>query len=88
VHPNYASKHEWEHASKLNAGVVIETNSSQQCYTTNSLMGFVIRELGRKVGVPIQKFVVRNGNKESTIGSPVCSDAHSETGAGGRKTLL
>ncbi len=72
VHPNYASKHEANHAPKLNGGVVIKTNSNQR-YTTNGVTGFVIRELGRKANVPIQEFVVRNDCPcGSTIG-PIIS---------------
>jgi len=55
VHPNYASKHEAQHSPVMNGGIVIKTNSNQR-YTTNSLTGFVVRELGRKCGVPIQEF--------------------------------
>lgn len=29
IHPNYASKHESQHAPMINAGVVIKTNSNQ-----------------------------------------------------------
>lgn len=72
IHPNYASKHEANHAPKLNGGVVIKTNSNQR-YTTNGVTGFVIRELGRKAHVPIQEFVVRNDCPcGSTIG-PIIS---------------
>jgi aspartyl aminopeptidase len=72
VHPNYASKHESEHAPKLNGGVVIKTNSNQR-YTTNGVTGFMIRELGRKAQVPIQEFAVRNDCPcGSTIG-PIIS---------------
>lgn len=55
IHPNYASKHDSMHAPVMNGGVVIKTNSNQR-YTTNSLTGFVVRELGRKANVPIQEF--------------------------------
>ena len=55
VHPNYSGKHEAQHAPMLNHGIVIKTNSNQR-YTTNSLTGFVVRELGRKAGVPMQEF--------------------------------
>jgi aspartyl aminopeptidase len=55
IHPNYASKHEAQHSPKLNAGVVIKTNSNQR-YTTNSLTGFVVRELARLAKTPIQEF--------------------------------
>jgi aspartyl aminopeptidase len=55
VHPNYSGKHEPQHAPMINHGIVIKTNSNQR-YTTNSLTGFVVRELGRKAGVPMQEF--------------------------------
>lgn len=72
IHPNYAGKHDPAHAPKLNAGVVIKTNSNQR-YTTNGITGFVIRELGRIADVPIQEFAVRNDCPcGSTIG-PIVS---------------
>jgi aspartyl aminopeptidase len=55
IHPNYASKHEAQHAPLMNHGVVIKTNSNQR-YTTNSTTGFMVREIARKVNVPIQEF--------------------------------
>jgi aspartyl aminopeptidase len=55
AHPNYSSKHEAQHSPLLNHGVVVKTNSNQR-YTTNSLTGFVVRELGRLAGVPLQEF--------------------------------
>lgn len=59
IHPNYSSKHEAQHAPKINAGVVIKTNNNQR-YATNGVTGFVVRELGRIADVPVQEFVVRN----------------------------
>lgn len=55
VHPNYASKHDSQHAPLLNGGLVIKTNCNQR-YATNGFTGFVVRELGRKIGVPVQEF--------------------------------
>lgn len=55
VHPSYSSKHEAQHAPTLNSGLVIKTNCNQR-YTTNSLTGFLLRELARQVKVPIQEF--------------------------------
>ena len=55
IHPNYASKHEKMHAPLLNGGVVVKTNSNQR-YTTNSTTGFLLREMARKVGTPLQEF--------------------------------
>jgi aspartyl aminopeptidase len=72
IHPNYASKHEANHAPTLNGGVVIKTNSNQR-YATNGISGFVVRELGRLANIPIQEFVVRNDCPcGSTIG-PIVS---------------
>ncbi len=71
IHPNYSSKHEAAHAPQLNAGVVIKSNSNQR-YTTNGITGFVVRELGRMAGIPIQEFMVRNDCPcGSTIGPTV-----------------
>lgn len=72
IHPNYASKHESNHAPKLNGGIVIKTNSNQR-YTTNAMTGFIVRELARSASLPIQEFVVRNDCPcGSTIG-PIIS---------------
>ncbi|KAJ1417252.1 peptidase M18 [Ochromonadaceae sp. CCMP2298] len=43
----------------MNGGIVIKTNNNQR-YTTNGVTGFFVRELGRRSGVPIQEFAVRN----------------------------
>lgn len=72
IHPNYAGKHDKNHAPQLNAGVVIK-HSSNQRYATSGPTAFLIRELARNQGVPIQEFVVRNDCPcGSTIG-PVIS---------------
>ena len=71
VHPNYASKHEAQHAPALNSGFVIKSNANQR-YTTNSLTGFLLRELARECEVPIQEFAVRNDCPcGSTIGPTI-----------------
>eukprot|EP00601_Ochromonadales_sp_CCMP2298_P000568 CAMPEP_0173169664 /NCGR_PEP_ID=MMETSP1141-20130122/830_1 /TAXON_ID=483371 /ORGANISM="non described non described, Strain CCMP2298" /LENGTH=470 /DNA_ID=CAMNT_0014091517 /DNA_START=6 /DNA_END=1418 /DNA_ORIENTATION=- len=59
IHPNYASKHDRTLAPVMNGGIVIKTNNNQR-YTTNGVTGFFVRELGRRSGVPIQEFAVRN----------------------------
>ncbi|EOD24983.1 hypothetical protein EMIHUDRAFT_430284 [Emiliania huxleyi CCMP1516] len=59
VHPNYAEKHEKEHAPKLNSGTVIKSNDNQR-YATNDATGFVVRELARLAGLAVQEFMVKN----------------------------
>ena len=72
VHPNYAAKHDKAHSPKMNAGVVIKHNSNQR-YATSGVTAFLIRELARRHGLPIQEFVVRNDCPcGSTIG-PIIS---------------
>jgi aspartyl aminopeptidase len=71
IHPNYASKHEKGHSPQLNEGIVIKTNSNQR-YATNGITGFIVRELGRRCGVPVQEFAVRNDCPcGSTIGPTI-----------------
>jgi aspartyl aminopeptidase len=55
VHPNYASKHESQHQPIMNGGVVVKSNANQR-YATNSSTAFVVRELGRRLDIPIQEF--------------------------------
>lgn len=72
IHPNYDHKHEKNHQPLLNKGTVIKTNQNQR-YATNAETGFILRELARRGGVPIQEFVVRNDCPcGSTIG-PIIS---------------
>lgn len=59
IHPNYSSKHETGHSPLLNKGTVIKTNDNQR-YATNSVTGFIFRELARIADVDVQEFVVRN----------------------------
>jgi aspartyl aminopeptidase len=59
IHPNYASKHDKNHAPLMNNGLVIKSNSNQR-YATSGTSGFITRELGRRCGVNIQEFAVRN----------------------------
>jgi aspartyl aminopeptidase len=55
VHPNYANKHESQHQPIMNAGVVVKSNANQR-YASNSATAFVVRELGRRLDIPIQEF--------------------------------
>lgn len=58
----------------MNSGIVVKSNGNQR-YATNGVTGFLVRELGRRAGVPIQEFCVRNDCPcGSTIG-PVLATA-------------
>lgn len=59
IHPNYSSKHEENHAPKMNGGVVIKTNASQR-YASDSIGSFVIKKLIEKKGGKVQEYEVRN----------------------------
>ena len=75
IHPNYSSKHEKNHAPKMNAGVVMKTNQNQR-YSTNGVTGFIVRELTRKADMtPVQEFVVRNDCPCGTTIGPIISAA-------------
>lgn len=68
LHPNYSSLHEPNHQPKINAGPVIKHNANQR-YATTAYSAFVIKELAKSAGVPIQEFVVKNDMAcGSTIG--------------------
>ena len=68
VHPNYSDRHEPGHKPKFGNGVVIKHNANQR-YATDAITGWLFRELGEKVGVPVQEFVVRSDlGCGSTIG--------------------
>lgn len=59
IHPNYSSKHEENHAPKINGGVVIKTNASQR-YASDAIGTFVVKKLIEKKGGKVQEFEVRN----------------------------
>jgi aspartyl aminopeptidase len=68
VHPNFADKHEGNHRPMLHRGLVIKENCNQR-YATSSVSAFPLRELARRLSVPLQEFVVRNDSEcGSTIG--------------------
>jgi len=73
IHPNYSEKHERNHQPVLNKGTVLKTNQNQR-YATNAETGFLLRELARRAGAPLQEFVVRNDCPcGSTIGPIISS---------------
>jgi aspartyl aminopeptidase len=53
IHPNFAQKHDAQHAPQLNGGIVVKTNCNQR-YTTSgsSNSGFLLRELAARRGRP------------------------------------
>ena len=59
IHPNYASKHEENHAPRMNGGVVIKTNASQR-YASDAIGSFIIKKLIEKKGGKVQEFEARN----------------------------
>jgi len=67
-HPNYADKHDGNHAPMLNGGPVIKINSNQR-YATNSETAGLFRHLCQCEAVPVQNFVTRSDlGCGSTIG--------------------
>ncbi len=68
IHPNYPSKHDKEHAPKMNKGVVIKVNANQR-YASNSKTISKFMGVASKVGEPYQQFVTRSDmGCGSTIG--------------------
>lgn len=67
-HPNYPSKHDPDHAPKINGGLVIKHNANQR-YATNAVSATLLRELAGKVGEKVQEFAVKSDSGcGSTIG--------------------
>ncbi|OCH90718.1 aspartyl aminopeptidase [Obba rivulosa] len=59
VHPNFVSKHEENHAPKVNGGIVIKTNAKQR-YASDSIGSFIVKKLVERKGGKVQEFEVRN----------------------------
>lgn len=59
VHPNYADRHDLNHAPLLNGGLVIKVNTGQR-YATTDETAARFREICRRAGVPVQNFVMRS----------------------------
>jgi aspartyl aminopeptidase len=68
LHPNYSSRHDPDHAPKINAGLVIKHNANQR-YATTSISATIMRELASMAGEPMQDFAVKSDSAcGSTIG--------------------
>ncbi|WP_428738754.1 M18 family aminopeptidase [Sulfurimonas sp.] len=68
IHPNYPSKHEANHAPKINKGIVIKVNANQR-YASNSTTIAKFLANASKAEVQTQKFVTRSDmGCGSTIG--------------------
>lgn len=52
IHPNYAEKHQPNHAIEINKGVVIKTNYNQR-YATDLVSSSLLKALAKKADVPI-----------------------------------
>eukprot|EP00939_MAST-03C_sp_MAST-3C-sp1_P000697 g697.t1 len=79
LHPNYASKHQREHAPMLQEGITIKHNVNQR-YATNVLSCILFRQFAARAKCPVQEFVVRNDcGCGSTIGPIVAGNTGMRT---------
>ena len=68
IHPNFANKHDSNHAPHINKGVVIKVNANQR-YASNSTTISKFMQKAEALGEPIQQFVTRSDmGCGSTIG--------------------
>ncbi|KAI8476626.1 MAG: peptidase M18, aminopeptidase I [Monoraphidium minutum] len=73
LHPTYTDKHDALNAPAFHGGMVLKHNSNQR-YATNAISAALFREAGRRAGVPVQEFCVRNDMPcGSTIGPILAS---------------
>ncbi|THH33594.1 hypothetical protein EUX98_g554 [Antrodiella citrinella] len=59
IHPNYTSKHEDNHAPRMNGGIVIKTNAKQR-YASDPIGSFIVKKLVERKGGRVQEFEARN----------------------------
>jgi len=68
IHPNFASKHDCNHAPHINKGVVIKVNANQR-YASNSITISQFMQKAEEIGESVQQFVTRSDmGCGSTIG--------------------
>ncbi len=68
IHPNFPSKHDKEHAPKINKGVVIKVNANQR-YASNSTTISRFMNVASALNEPLQNYVTRSDmGCGSTIG--------------------
>ncbi len=68
IHPNFANKHDRNHAPYINKGVVIKVNANQR-YASNSTTISKFMQKTEALGEPLQQFVTRSDmGCGSTIG--------------------
>ena len=73
VHPNFASKHDSNHAVRINGGSVIKVNANQR-YASNSKTISRFMNVADSLSQPIQNFVMRSDMAcGSTIGPMTAS---------------
>lgn len=70
IHPNYADKHDAQHAPKLGGGPVVKANASQS-YATDAPGAAVFERACRDAGFEPQHFVSRNDMRCGTTIGPI-----------------
>lgn len=68
VHPNYADRHDQQHAPVVNAGPALKINANQR-YATSAAWYALMRDIASRAEIPLQTFVSNNAMPcGSTIG--------------------
>ena len=59
LHPNFADRHDANHAPLLNHGVVLKVNANRR-YASTGEIGAIFRKLATEVEAPVQTLVMRS----------------------------